>query len=499
MPKHTIAIPTLAGAAALMLATAPAAWAELQAPTLWADWQDVYNRFGGTLEAASTRYVDGTLTLEGVSYTTDFGDVTSIATYGTITMVEQADGTVVIEVPAQVEAGSRTTSDGVEVDQTMSMRHEDLSIVAREDGSERVYDIAAGTVTLEIDTVVTAEGKAEDPVAIVLRMAGMESVYRSGLGTDGQGFAQTFALDGLDVGSRFVEEGSAVDLSYALTVVTSEIEGVYGPTPEGPIRGLSDINITYGGTMDHTGSTLRVAGTTPDGPLDVSSTSEAGTLAFDLGTETLSYAVTSTGAEMTAQVPGFPLPVAVSMEEIGSAFTLPFGEPGDAEKPFGMQVTLRDLVVDDTLWGLFDPTGQLSRDPATLVVDLDGTAVMTVDLFGNSQAAAELTGAPGVLKSLTLNQLLLTAAGAELRGTGDVDFPEETPIPEPVGTVNLALDGGFALLDKLVALGFLPAQQAAFVKGMSGAVARTVGDDRLESTVEFTPGGGITANGLPLR
>ena len=40
MPKQTFALTRLAGAAALLLATAPAAWAELQAPTLWQDWQD---------------------------------------------------------------------------------------------------------------------------------------------------------------------------------------------------------------------------------------------------------------------------------------------------------------------------------------------------------------------------------------------------------------------------------------------------------------------------
>lgn len=498
MPKHTIAIPTLAGAAALMLATAPAAWAELQAPTIWADWQEVYNRFGGSLEAASTEYANGTLTLEGVSYTTDLADVASIANYGTITMVEQADGTVVIEVPANVQADTTTTAEGVEIAQSMSMRHQGLSIVAREDGAERVYDIAADTMTLEVDSVITAQGETASPTTVTMRFAGMQSVYRSGLGDDGQGFEQTLVFDGIDVGSRFAEDGASVDLSYALVGVTSDFEGVYGPLSEGPIKGLSDMNITYDGTLDHSGSTLRIAGDTPDGPLDVSGTSAAGTLAFDLGADSLSYSLASTGAEIVAQVPGFPLPVAVSMEEIGSAFTLPFGEPG-LEKPFGMEVTLRDLLVDDALWSLFDPTGQLPRDPATLVLNLDGTAVMNVDLFGDPEAMAQLAGAPGVLKSLTLNELLLTFAGAQLRGSGDVVFPEETLIPEPVGTLELALDGGFALVDKLVALGFLPAQQAGFVKGMSGAVAETVGDDQLESTIEFTPGGGITANGLPLK
>ena len=69
----------------------------------------------------------------------------------------------------------------------------------------------------------------------------------------------------------------------------------------------------------------------------------------------------------------------------------------------------------------------------------------------------------------------------------------------PVGQIDLKLEGGFALLDGLVAIGVFPAQQATFLRGMIGAVARQTGDDTLETTIAFTEGGGITANGLPVR
>ncbi|CTQ49364.1 DUF2125 domain-containing protein [Jannaschia donghaensis] len=498
MLKPIIAFPKLAGAAAIVLTTAPAAFADLQATAIWEDWQDVYNRFGGTLGAESVDYSDGTLTLDGVTYRTELGGTVSAASYGTIKMVEQADGSVVIEIPAEMETDSTSVTDGVEVEQTMRLRHADLSIVAREDGGERIYDIAADTMTIEVDTVLDAGDGTTDPNTVTMRLDGLESVYRSGFGPDGQGFAQTYAVDGVDIGSTFANGDDEVTFSYAMTGVRSEFDGTYGEVPTGPVLGLSDMNIFYDGSIDHSGSTLTVAGTTPDGPLDIAGTSESGTIELDMSRDALTYALGSVGGQITAQVPGFPLPVDVSMQEVRSAFTLPIGAPG-SEKPFGLQIILRELALDETLWGLFDPTGQLPRDPATVVVDMDGTAVMNVDMFGDPDAMAAMTGPPGSLKTLTLNQLLVTLAGAELRGTGDVDFPEETIIPEPVGTVELALDGGFALIDRIVALGFIPAEQAAFVKGMAGAVARPVGDDQLESTIEFTPGGGITANGMPLK
>lgn len=498
MPKQSFVNFKLAGAAALLLATSPAAWADLAAPTLWADWQEVYNRFGGTLAATSEDYSGGTLTLEGVNYTTEFAGATSTANYGTIIMAEQGDGSVNILIPAEVSTDTVTQNEGVVVNQALSMRHENLSIVAREDGGERVYDLAADTMTFDVDTVIEAPGQSTDPTTVTIRLAGMESIYRSGLGADGEGFAQTFALDGMDIASVFSDGDEGGEFSYALTGIASDFEGSYGPPPTGPVVGLSDLNITYNGTMTHSGSTMAVVGQTPDGALNIAGTSQSGTLALEMGSDALTYSLASLGSEITAQVPGFPLPVNVSMAELSSAFTLPMGASDEA-KPIGLQVALRDLVVDDMLWGLFDPTGQLPRDPATLLIDMDGTAVMNVDIFGDPEAMAALAGAPGALKTMTLNQLLLNIAGAELRGEGDLDFPTESIIPEPVGTINLALDGGFALVDKIVALGFIPAEQAAFVKGMAGAVTRPVGDDQLESTIEFTPGGGISANGLPLK
>lgn len=498
MPKPTFATFRLAGAAALLLATAPTAWADLAAPTLWADWQDVYGRFGGTLTAESEDYGDGTLTLEGVTYATDFAGVTSTANYGRIVLAEQDDGSVEILIPAEVVSESVTESAGVEINEAMSLRHENLTIIAREEDGERTYDMAADTVTIDAKTTIKRGGESLPPTDVTLRLAGMESVYRSGLGPTGYDFTQTFSLDGMDIDSVVAGGDDGGEISYALTGITSALGGTYGPAPTGPVNGLSDMYVTYDGTVTHSGSTVRIVVETAEGSLSIDSTSRSGTLTLAMGEGAVTYGLTSLGAQVAARIPGFPLPVNLSMAETATTVTLPMGA-SDAAKPIGLQIALRDLVVDDTLWSLFDPTEQLPRDPATLVVNLEGAAVMNIDLFGDPEAAARLTGAPGTLKELTISELLLNFAGAELRGDGDLDFPNETLIPEPVGTINLALDGGFGLLDRIVALGFIPQQQAQFLKGMSGAITRSVGEDQLESTIEFTPGGGITANGLPLR
>ena len=498
MPKPTFASARLPLAAAAFLAAAPMAHAQARAPDIWADWQGVSGRFGGTLDAGSSDYAGGTLTLRDVTFRTEGTGARTSADLGTITMTEQEDGSVDIALPARFETRGTAPADGGEIEQTTTIENEALTIVAQEDEGRRTYDIDADAMTVVMETVAAVAEETAEPTRVTLRLDGIESEILTGLGAAGDGFEQSYSVDGMEVVSGYAGEEGALSFTYALTGVTSDVEGRYGEGTGGEVRSLADLDIAYAGTVEHSGSTLEVAAETPDGPLDISGSAEAGTIAFDLAETSLSYSLTSTGGAVTAQLPGFPLPVDLSMREVRSAFSLPRGETG-TEQPFGFEIALRDLEVDDVLWSLFDPAGELPREPATVEFDLDGTAVMDVDLFGDPAAAEALDGPPGALRSLTLNTLLVALAGAELRGSGAVTFAEGVEPPEPVGTVDLALDGGFALLDRLVALQLITPQQAAFVKGMAGAVAETVGEDALETTVEFLPGGAVTANGMPVK
>ncbi|CTQ32566.1 hypothetical protein [Jannaschia rubra] len=491
--------PAIAGACALLLTTAPAAWAEIDAPTIWSDWQEVSSSFGASLSAASEDYSNGTLTLTDVSVETTMGDVTSTTSYGTIAMVERDDGTVSIELPEVIESTGTTVDEGVDVEQKMTITSDNLSTIVREEDGVRTYDISADAYTM----TMTQEG-VEDapPTEVTMRLADLVSEYNSGLGDDGRGFDQTATATEFEMAIAVEAQGEdqePVTITYVMKDITSEAEGSYGEMPEGPVETLSDINATYSGVIRHDGSVLTVAGANPQGDFSVDGTSENGLIEFSLGEDSIAYTLSSTGGNVVAAVPTFPVPINFSMEELTTAFTIPFGEIG-SEKPFGMKLAYRDIEIDDALWALFDPTGQLPRDPATLVVDLTGSANLTADIFGDPEAVAAMEGPPMEVTELVIDELLLKLAGATLTGSGDLDFPNPSAeVPEPVGTVDLALDGGFALVDKLVALGFIPTEQAAFVKGMAGAVATKTGDDRLESTIEFTPGGGITANGTPLR
>lgn len=189
----------LAAAAALLLATAPAAWAQLQAPAIWADWQEVSARLGATLEAASQTYEGGTLTLDGITYTSTLSGGTGTSTFDTVVMTERPDGGVDIILPATIETESLSEAEEAEVDQTWRMSHENLSIVARETDGERTYDIAADTVTVAVETVMDVDGTATAPNTTTVHMTGLDSDYVSGLAPEGQGFRQTYAVASMNI------------------------------------------------------------------------------------------------------------------------------------------------------------------------------------------------------------------------------------------------------------------------------------------------------------
>lgn len=494
MPKHAFS-----GPVALLLATTAIAHADVDARTIWSDWQETVARFGGTLDAGSETFADGTLTLSDITISTETAEDDTRIDYGTIRMIEQGDGTVRIELPAKIDTTQEIEAGDEKITQELSVATEGQSLVASETDGVRSYDMSGDMVTVRVEQTGAAD---TPPTVTTVVMTGLASLSRSGVGGNPQSFAQDLTAETLtmtvDVAAQGDSGGEPVTVRYAATGISGDITGDYGPPRSGPLKGLSNLGIGYDGTFRHSGSTLSVAGDGPEGAFSVDGTSSSGETTMRLGTGSLTYAVRSDAPKMTIKAPNFPVPVAVSLTEISTSTTLPLGVSG-AEQPFGVVLALRDLVIDDAIWALFDPTGQLPRDPATLVVDVDGAAVMSVDIFGDPEAMAAADGPPGEVKTLNLNDLTLTALGAALHGTGALTFPEPKPIPEPIGKIELSLDGGFALMDKLVALGFVPAEQAAFIKGMTGAVARPAGDDKLESTIEFTPGGGINANGLPLK
>jgi len=179
----------------------------------------------------------------------------------------------------------------------------------------------------------------------------------------------------------------------------------------------------------------------------------------------------------------------------------------EAEQDFAFGFTLADFTMSDMIWDIFDAEGRLPRDPATLDIGLTGTARVLADLLDpDAMDAFERDEAlPAEVTRLGLETLLLRAAGAELSGTGSFTFDNSDTetfdgFPAPDGAVDLEIVGVNGLLDRLIAMGLLPQEQASGARMMMGLFAVPgAGEDTLTSRIEVRPDGQILANGQRLQ
>ena len=148
----------------------------------------------------------------------------------------------------------------------------------------------------------------------------------------------------------------------------------------------------------------------------------------------------------------------------------------------------------------------MPQDPIALVIDLAGQLNLTADLLDFTTLAerGEIDGLI-VPVSANLKALLVSAVGAELTGTGDFTFNADdyetfAGIPRPEGMADLKLTGIDTLLDRLVAMGLLPEDQALGARLALGLFGDPVeGEDAFTSKIEINGEGHLLANGQRLR
>jgi hypothetical protein len=235
-----------------------------------------------------------------------------------------------------------------------------------------------------------------------------------------------------------------------------------------------------------------------------SSTSDSGNLNFGMDRDTIHYGGTAVGTKASFTSSDFPFPVDITIAESVFNLLMPVNKT-DAPADFGMTIKLGDLTVSDGIWGMIDPGSILSRDPATINLELDGKAIWLVDIMDPTSEEAMNTDIPGQLHALTLKALQVKVAGADLTGAGAFTFNNDDletfdGFPAPTGALDLKLVGGNGLMDNLVKMGLLPEDQAMGARMMMGLFAVVGdGDDTLTSKIEVNADGSIMANGQRLK
>ncbi|MEO0939394.1 MAG: DUF2125 domain-containing protein [Pseudomonadota bacterium] len=501
-----------ASLAALVLA-APL-HADVTADDIWGDWQSYMTSFGYEMTGTETRS-GNTLTVSAVSMSFDMsgeGDPVGVVTMTmpAMTFTENGDGTVSVGMPGESEIVFVSAEGAPEaVRAVISYSQPGFAMTASGAPNAVDYVYSADRMAMAL-TELTVEGETLPAEALTAEMAIAGVSGQTALRIDGlRRYDQTLSYE-------------AVTLTFDFTDPDGDESGKVNFAAEGMrfagVSTIPDIDLgaeivtalqagfAVDGGFSLTGSSSDLAFTGPDAftaNTSADTTEYRIAMAADGG---LVYDITHSGVALNMLVPDFPLPITAQMASSAFKLALPVVKSDDPQD-FGLTIEMNELEVAEGLWGMFDPAAQLPRDPATLQVSIDGLAKLLFNFL--DPAEAEAIGASGAmpaeLQSVNLGNLVLSAAGAALTGNGAFTVtpglsPIFGPLGTPVGQVDLELVGGNGLMDKLVAMGLLPEEQAMGARMMMGLFARPgEGADTLTSTIEINADGHILANGQRIQ
>lgn len=491
---------------ALMSVAASAASADVSAENVWDAFKSQIGLYGN-VTATQNRSGDA-LTVQDLTISTEIDGVTSSTVLtGVISFRELGDGTVAIEMPDAMNAKTSTSTGTAQVPFSMDFgfTQSGMTIIASGTPDNINHDFTAPEMTYTLNGL-QVDGDTPD-IDMVITMSNTAGSYAA-TGSGDRNIKADYTMGNMAVNGKFADqrtnENATFNINMGELVVTSDSTLPANFDPNRPellfSSGFQAAGGLEFGQTDYAVSVLAEGQTT-----NITGTMANGSLTGGLDTQGVRYATTANSVAMQGAITGLPFPpVDVNFDESRFDFLMPLGQ-SEVAQDFKLVSTLKNLTVSDFLWAMVDPAQQLPRSPATVILDLSGKANWLVDIM-NPEVADNLGDeVPGKIESLSLNDLQVTIAGAELTGKGAFTFDNNdlqtfNGMPRPQGAIDLALSGGITLLDKLTAMQLVPQEQAMGIKMMSGLFAKPGnGPDTLTTKIEIDANGGISANGQQLQ
>lgn len=486
---------------------APVASAQVNADQVWNDWVSYAESFGYRMSGSAARDGD-TLTISGVIVTLGEDNASAGGTIkmDRIVMTEKSDGTVTIDLPAlmpmemtvPVETGQQSRI-------SMDYRQTGLEIIASGSPEAMRYEYGADNITI-VTTGMQVDGQPLPPDTsfVEISMDGLSG--QSDVTVDSmRRYDQVLQVSGVRYTMKAADPqtNGQADINGQWQSVAFE-----GQTTT-PLRAMNatdmDAMLAAGlegnGTFTFAANATTFAVQSPEGPANAQIVSGAGSFAVTMGQDGLAYEVTQDDVKAEITVAQFPVPMNFDIAKSAFNIAVPVRQ-SDTPDDFAFGFELDGFTMSEMLWGLFDPAAQLPRNPATIALDLTGKARLLFNFLDPSVAAnIDPQTVPAEIDKLDINRVEIAAAGAELTGNGAFAFDNSGgPVPKPQGAIDLKLTGGNALIDKLVASGLLPEEQAMGARMMMGILA-VPGDapDTLNSKIEINAQGHVMANGQRIQ
>ena len=480
------------------------AQADITAAEVWEDWKSQMMQYGEeNVSIGAEETSSGTVTVRDVMITFADPEVSVETQVGDILFNEQSDGTVRVTLADSIPM-SVSVEDGTVIN--ISMDQTNLEILVSGTADAFNYDVTADEYKVAYDYAengdVTVNGDA------ALTATNLEARYETEIG-DVRETSYSASIDVLDLLVDFVIPGGAGEYitaaaKYNNLSTQGELTMPLDMDFSDPDAGFPEDMVIAGGYLVE--STDFVVDVNADGEQFAASGSTGQTtLTGNMSFEALGYAAEVNDVTVNAQTSEFPLPIEVSMAKYGIGLDMPIGE-SEQPVPLGIVIELVDVVIGDSLWNLFDGGNVLPRDPATVQLSLQGTGKALFDMMDpDSQMAMAMGGGqPFELETLNLETLNIDVAGAQVTGEGAFTFDNSdmqtfAPLPRPLGAAAVQINGLNKLLDNLVAMGLVPAEDVMGPRMMMGMFARSTGDDQMEIGVEVNDAGEVLVNGNRVR
>jgi hypothetical protein len=500
-------------AGGLSLAVAFPALADISAQEVRDQLFGYYETFGYEVSVGSEEMSNGVLTITDLKVALSIPEEDSQIVIGIteFSLRETGDGAVAIEVPAAMANRVGFVDSGREVASAIveSKLVNYQGLVSGDVDNIRVQS-TLDSMSMIVDSVNVGGG--EFPVTLDLNFGALDSDYTIALDADDQRTISTdFDLASIDVVAAAAEPGGG-DGFFSLTANVQDIVSSgdvsmknVADMAENPLAifgagFLVDVAVELGK------SNFDVAFKDRGTNFAATASSTGGLFDAVFSKDVIAYEIVQQGVDVTLNSSDIPFPsVKFAYDELAFGFEVPLAQ-SDEPSDFNINAALRGLTVGDPIWAMIDPGQTIPRDPATVAVEANGKVLVLVDLLDEEvlENLDDMAAPPMLPVSLDLSELLVSFGGALLEGDGAVTVDLATAkmiagVPLPVGEVNLSLKGGFGLMDNLIGLGLIPPDASMGIRAMLGVFAKPMGDDHFETKVEFTPEGGILANGQRIQ
>ncbi|MFN3723724.1 MAG: DUF2125 domain-containing protein [Paracoccaceae bacterium] len=475
--------------------------AQVTPEEVWQGWQKMGATYGQAIIADQVIRTDDTLVVTALKIAMDQDGAKIDGGVDEVRFRDLGNGTVEVTMTDTYTIDMIMPEDGKTQEINLKLTQPGVRMIAGGSATRTEYSYSAPSVSMDMQ--ISEDGtKLADIDTVLSGLAGRytldghatTSMLDSALSIDSVEF--TIAAGDSESGANIAGSLAALKLGSNGTFLGIEaMENMAQALREGFV---ADVDLSFGQgnyTVDirDTGKASKVV-----------AANTTGHFRAKMAADSLRYGAGGTGVEMVVTGADIPFPeVRLNYKEASFDFLMPLIS---SENPtdFTFLTRIVDLAVSDDIWAMFDPAATLPRDPATVIIDTKGKVRLTTDLMDEQAMSALGESIPGEIHALDVSDLTVKFAGAELTGTGSVTFDNSDTVtfdgvPAPTGAFDLQIKGGNGLIDKLVAMGIIPADQAMVTRMMIAMIAKPGdGPDVLKSSLEFRDKG-FFANGQRLK